>query len=117
MPTTLTPTLSHEPRRAAGRPSVSALRHRRRSPRVAPALAALAAAGVLLAARPTTAEAGPIYDMCVDLVDGWHSDCSKGAGNDFQQFGCDWVAGVGYIACGIIGAGELGWPIILQRIQ
>lgn len=111
MPTASTPTLTPAPGRATTRSAVNALRLRRRPARVIPMVAALAVAGVLFAARPTPAEAGPVYDMCVELVDAWHGDCSDEAGNGFQQFGCDWVAGVGYIACGIIGAGELGWRI------
>lgn len=97
------------------RSSVGALRLRRSPLRgVAPMVASLAVAGALLAARPTPAEAaGPIYEMCVDLVDGWYETCSANA-NWYEEYGCQWVAGVGYIACGMIGAAELGWPIIVK---
>ncbi len=107
-------TSTEAPRRAATRSAVGALRVRRRTARILPALATLAAAGALTFSTPKPAEAmGPIMDMCVDLVDQWHSDCSGGAGNRFQSFACDWVAGVGYIGCGIIGAGELRWPALI----
>lgn len=106
-------TLTRASRRTGTRSAVSALRLRRRPMRLAPALVALAAAGALVAAQPTTAEAGPIYDMCVDLVDGWHSDCTAGVDYDYQTFGCDWVAGVGYLACGVIGAAEIGIPLLM----
>lgn len=100
------------PRRATGRSTVGALKVSRRKSRVLPALATLAVAGALSFSTPKPAEAGPLMDMCLDLVDGWHGDCSTNAGNRFQQFACDWVAGVGYISCVIIGAGELAWPMV-----
>ncbi|MHB1223985.1 MAG: hypothetical protein ACYC2G_08070 [Gemmatimonadaceae bacterium] len=117
MPTAPILTLTRAPRRVGARSAVSALRLRRRPARLAPVLAALAAAGVLLASRPTPAEARPVYEMCVELVVGWYEDCSDGAGNVAQQFGCDWIAGVGYIACGLVGAAEAGGPIIIQKLQ
>lgn len=112
--TTPVPTLTEVPRRTTRRSTVSALRVRRRKAYVLPGLATLAMAGALTFSTPKPAEAvvGPLMDMCLELVDDWYADCSKGAGNSAQQFACDWLGGVASIGCVFIGAGELGWPIL-----
>lgn len=110
--TTPVRTSTEAPNRTTNRSAVGALRVRTRKPRVLPALATLAVAGALSFSTPKPAQAGPLMDICVELVDGWYSDCAGYAGNGIQKFACQWVAGVGYISCGMIGAAELGWPML-----
>lgn len=60
----------------------------------------------LLASSASPVQAGPAYDMCIELVDQFAHDCMAGAESLIERTGCRWLGGVAYMGCVVIGAIE-----------